>query len=47
VFEVTHAGKYHGDTMLVCGRLHGFQITYDTENWEDFSIQELKDNPTN
>ncbi|CAB9544047.1 hypothetical protein [uncultured Gammaproteobacteria bacterium] len=33
--------------VQVSQRLHGFQITYDTENWEDFSIQELKDNPTN
>jgi hypothetical protein len=24
--------------VQVSQRLHGFQITYDTENWEDFSI---------
>lgn len=27
--------------------LHGFEITYDSENWEDFSIKLLEDNPTN
>ncbi|NYT27332.1 MAG: hypothetical protein H0A76_05225 [Candidatus Thiodubiliella endoseptemdiera] len=26
--------------------LHGFEVTYDTENWEDFTIKPLKDNPS-
>lgn len=33
--------------VQVSQKLHGFEITYDTENWEDFSIKPLEDNPTN
>jgi uncharacterized protein YlzI (FlbEa/FlbD family) len=33
--------------VQVSQKLHGFQIIYDTENWENFSISPLEDNPTN
>ena len=33
--------------VQVSQRLCGFQIIYDTENWEDFSITPLEGNPTN
>jgi hypothetical protein len=31
--------------VQVSQMLHGFEITFDTENWEDFSVKPLEDNP--
>ncbi|BAS67174.1 MAG: hypothetical protein DSY43_05535 [Gammaproteobacteria bacterium] len=30
----------------VSQKLYGFEITYDSEKWEDFTIKPLNDNPT-
>jgi hypothetical protein len=31
--------------VQVSQMLHGFEITFDAENWEDFSVKPLEDNP--